>query len=100
LIDVLLIVQPHVPLRAGKDMHYAAFYADCEHELRPVKSGYRVCLVYNLVHVGDGAPPAALNKADAVAEMKDVVRQWSEQLRAAKGDGDVPERLVYVTDHK
>lgn len=27
---------------------YAAFYADCQHEVRPVTSGYRVCLVYNL----------------------------------------------------
>lgn len=28
--------------------HYAAFYADCRHEVRPVLEGYRVCLVYNL----------------------------------------------------
>ena len=28
---------------------YAAFYADCDHEVKPLKSGYRVCLVYNLI---------------------------------------------------
>jgi hypothetical protein len=28
---------------------FAAFYADCEHEICPLKSGYRICLVYNLV---------------------------------------------------
>ena len=28
---------------------FAAFYADCEHEIKPILSGYRVCLVYNLV---------------------------------------------------
>ncbi|MEM1122791.1 MAG: 2OG-Fe(II) oxygenase [Bacteroidota bacterium] len=28
---------------------YVAFYADCEHEVKPVTSGYRVNLVYNLV---------------------------------------------------
>jgi hypothetical protein len=28
--------------------HYAAFYADCEHEVRPLTAGYRLCLVYNL----------------------------------------------------
>lgn len=28
---------------------YAAFYADCDHEIKPVTAGYRVCLVYNLV---------------------------------------------------
>ena len=33
---------------------YAAFYADCEHEIKPVTSGYRVCLVYNLVQKPNG----------------------------------------------
>jgi hypothetical protein len=28
---------------------YVAFYADCEHEIKPLTEGYRVCLVYNLV---------------------------------------------------
>ena len=28
--------------------HFAAFYADCEHEVRPLRKGYRLCLVYNL----------------------------------------------------
>jgi len=28
---------------------FAAFYADCEHEIKPITSGYRVCLIYNLV---------------------------------------------------
>lgn len=27
----------------------AAFYADCDHEIRPIKSGYRISLVYNLI---------------------------------------------------
>ena len=31
------------------ELKVAAFYADCEHEVRPVTSGYRVCLVYNLI---------------------------------------------------
>lgn len=30
-------------------LNYAAFYADCDHEVKPLGSGYRVCLVYNLV---------------------------------------------------
>jgi hypothetical protein len=28
---------------------YAAFYADCDHEVKPITSGCRVCLVYNLI---------------------------------------------------
>ena len=31
------------------ELSYVAFYADCEHEARPVQEGNRVCLVYNLV---------------------------------------------------
>lgn len=30
------------------EIGYAAFYADCDHEVKPVRSGYRVCLTYNL----------------------------------------------------
>ncbi len=33
---------------------YAAFYADCDHEIKPVTSGHRVCLVYNLVQQKTG----------------------------------------------
>lgn len=29
-------------------MPYAAFFADCDHEIKPITSGYRACLVYNL----------------------------------------------------
>lgn len=32
----------------------AAFYADCEHEISPLLSGYRVCLVYNLIQEKSG----------------------------------------------
>ena len=28
---------------------YTAFFADCKHEVKPIISGYRVCLVYNLI---------------------------------------------------
>jgi len=43
--------------------NYTAFYADCEHEVKPVESGYRVCLAYNLIHKKKAyLPPAALSK--------------------------------------
>ncbi len=31
------------------NINFAAFYADCNHEVEKVTSGYRVCLVYNLI---------------------------------------------------
>ncbi|MES2775434.1 MAG: hypothetical protein V4722_14765 [Bacteroidota bacterium] len=30
-------------------MPFVAFYADCEHEIQKINSGYRVCLTYNLM---------------------------------------------------
>ena len=37
---------------------YTAFFADCEHEIKPVISGYRICLVYNLIN---NSPNSGLN---------------------------------------
>ncbi len=34
---------------SNNQISFAAFYADCEHEIKPLTSGYRVCLVYNLI---------------------------------------------------
>ena len=47
---------------SGYELSYAAFYADCQHEVRPVKSGHRLCLTYNVTladsrrKAGIGAP--------------------------------------------
>lgn len=30
-------------------LHYAAFFADCEHEIMPIQTGYRLALIYNLI---------------------------------------------------
>lgn len=34
-------------------IQYAAFYADCMHEVKPVTDGYRLTLVYNLTYSGE-----------------------------------------------
>ena len=71
----------------GKDSEfqtrYVAFYADCQHEITPVKSGYRICLVYNLASGGKKQPKAPHN-ATAVAEaarlLKELFSETSEPL--------------------
>ncbi len=40
---------PFAEAGRGEQPCYAAFYADCEHEVLRVTSGVRVCLAYNLV---------------------------------------------------
>jgi len=52
----------------GKSSCYAAFYADCEHEVQRVTGGLRLCLAYNLVlKAGKGKPAAAAAPAAALA---------------------------------
>ena len=62
----------------GKDSEfqtrYVAFYADCRHEVTPVKSGYRVCLVYNLASAGKKQPEAP-HHAAAVAEAAQLLKE-------------------------
>jgi len=53
---------------------YAAFYADCRHEITPVLSGYRVCLVYNLALDRAGTQPSAPRSSPAVAEAAAMLR--------------------------
>jgi len=46
-----------VTYRTSKeDLSFVAFYADCRHQVRPVKSGYRVTLTLNLL--ADSEPGA------------------------------------------
>src|SRR5258708_24049572 len=46
--EVVLDLNPEEPSEIG----FAAFYADCVHEVRPVKTGCRLALVYNSRFVG------------------------------------------------
>ena len=44
--------------RSAYEVVYAAHYADCKHEVKPLESGYRLALVYNLVWTAPSAPPS------------------------------------------
>ncbi|KAI0671220.1 hypothetical protein C8Q78DRAFT_974605 [Trametes maxima] len=39
--------------RSDPAIAYVAFYSDIEHEVMPIRSGYRVTITYNLYHVKD-----------------------------------------------
>lgn len=76
------------------EVRFAAFYADCEHEVRPVRKGHRVCLVYNLVHARDAgvAPvvPGYVQQAEQVAAM----------IRRAFGGAHPPLKLAWLLEHQ
>lgn len=79
------------------DVSYAAFYADCVHEVRPVTEGYRLTLIYNLLR-GDGERPPTFNahteQSEAIAAL---LGEWARNKNA--GNDETPEKLIYPLEH-
>ncbi|RVX45808.1 putative 2-oxoglutarate/Fe(II)-dependent dioxygenase YbiX [Nonomuraea polychroma] len=78
-----------------------AFYADCRHQVLPVKTGNRVTLTYNLLLTGDSQAVAAEHPlvTDLAACLHThfttpVVLPYSHRR------GDPPARLAYLLDHE
>jgi hypothetical protein len=81
--------------RSSKELlSFAAFYADCRHHVRPVTSGYRVVLTYNLLLDGDTVASAAGRTDPGLAA--ELARRLDEHF----DDSDGPTRLVYLLDHE
>jgi hypothetical protein len=78
-----------------------AFYADCRHEVRPVTSGRRITLTYNLLLHGDpvGRVPDEVTIAEVAAALRE---HFSSPVRRPYRDvaGDPPARLVFLLDHE
>ena len=77
------------------ELAFAAFYADCVHETRPVVTGHRIVLVYQLLLRGgaDGEMGRAPDY-DAVAErIAALLKQWDRTTHSA-------EKLVWLLEHE
>ncbi|WP_262964387.1 2OG-Fe(II) oxygenase [Methylobacter psychrophilus] len=81
------------------EIGYAAFYADCVHEVLPVTQGCRLTLIYNLIRTDKKLPlpkpPDYHQEQDLVAAL---LHNWSTLLKAAPGD-EIPEKLIYLLEH-
>jgi len=79
-----------------------AFYADCHHEVRPVKQGYRVVLTYNLIAQESGRT-SELPQHTVTALAYELQRFWQTPT-SPRWHGDTrtepPDRLVYLLDHQ
>lgn len=56
------------------NLPYAAFFADCEHEIKPITSGHRVCLVYNLVQKQGQAKIQHTETAEYVNDLAELLK--------------------------
>ena len=76
------------------ELAFAAFYADCTHEVRPVTEGHRLSLVFNLcLRPGDDdTPRAAPDYTAAVDRLAQRLAEWGR-------GGDATDKLVWLLDH-
>jgi hypothetical protein len=74
-------------------IHYAAFYADCEHEVRPLKKGYRLCLVYNLTLAKSKKSLSAPRDSDHIEKIAPLIQKWA-------ADEEATEKLAIALDHQ
>src|SRR5580693_1525022 len=83
------------------ELSLLAFYADCQHEVLRVKSGYRITLTYNLLLQGDTSRPEG--EDGKVAEAAALLREHfaTPAPRYSYGEpADPPNRLVFFLDHE
>ena len=90
----------HLDLRTEDpaEASFAAFYADCLHEVLPVTAGCRLTLVYNLIRRGKGKAPQPPNYMKEQDQVATLLRDWRGRMEA-DGDASVPRKLVYPLEH-
>lgn len=62
---------------------FVAFYADCYHEVKPVTSGYRLSLIYNLAITNRAQQPDLTEQLGVIAEVEQAIQAWKEDPNAA-----------------
>ncbi len=77
------------------ELAYAAFYADCEHEVKKVRSGHRIALVFNLLIEPEGnekllAAPDYTNEVDAICT---ELQTWCKSENATN-------KLIWILEHE
>lgn len=78
------------------ELKFAAFYADCEHEVRPVTRGHRVCLVFNLIQLPGGKASEPLSAPLYSSEIETA----AGMLEEAFATSGAPAKLAWLLKHQ
>ena len=95
------------------ELAFAAFYADCVHEVLPVTTGCRATLVFNLVREGKGGVPEPPAYEAEAAKIAALLGTWAEaksggmdnKIGRQNGEDDEalndkgPEKIVWPLEH-
>ena len=84
---------------SGDEVSVAAFYADCRHEVKPVRTGYRVTFTCNLLL--DADPVGEVPVEPSAEAARYLTEHFTTRVSRWKGDDqEPPNRLVYLLDHQ
>jgi hypothetical protein len=76
------------------EISFAAFYADCQHEVRPLTHGNRLCVVYNLLLSGTRTRAVPKAPENSTATEKAV------EILSTALSSECPPKLVYLLEHE
>ncbi|KAG6360927.1 hypothetical protein INS49_011995 [Diaporthe citri] len=74
------------------DLTGLAWYSDVTHEIKPLSSGYRLVITYNLLQQR-GSPPSAGVFIEQQAQLQALLQKWASALQSKT-------RVIYRLDHK
>jgi len=82
----------------GVAAHYTAFFADCIHDFKPITSGYRAAMTYNLVLKNQPETPQPLmtlssEEAAQSNQLTKAIAEWRDNT-------NVPNRLAVLLAHE
>ncbi|WP_029009180.1 2OG-Fe(II) oxygenase [Azospirillum halopraeferens] len=79
------------------EARFAAFYADCVHEVTPVASGHRLTLIFNLIWQGRTGLPRPPDHERQTARLAGLLTGWT--VATGHPDDDCPDKLVIPLEH-
>ncbi|MFT5162709.1 MAG: putative 2-oxoglutarate/Fe(II)-dependent dioxygenase YbiX [Alteromonadaceae bacterium] len=71
---------------------FVAFYADCEHEIKPVTAGFRIGLIYNLAIANRKRQPLLSEQLKGVESVNQLLQKWSVK-------NDETPHITYLLSH-
>jgi hypothetical protein len=75
------------------------WYTDVMHEVKPLTSGYRLALSYNLIHTSPGIPrPNLPDMHSAVSHLRHIMHKWAKgAYDGSDGNSDI---IAYLLEHQ
>lgn len=76
-----------------KSLSFVGFFSDCQHQVKPVTSGYRVVLTYDLLAVSETLQMPGEVDSELIGKLAGCLEEHF-------GTPDAPEHLVFLLDHQ